>query len=46
MFYCRLLDIEEMLGKVKWGGVKIGERKCYTLEYADDLVLMMKGKKS
>lgn len=31
------------MGRVKWGGVKLGER-CYTLEYADDLVLMTEGK--
>lgn len=32
-----------MLGRVKWGGLKIGEKRCYTLGYADDLVLMAKG---
>lgn len=28
------------MGKVKWGGIRIGGRRIYTLAYADDMVLM------
>lgn len=28
------------MGKMKWGGVRLGERKIYTLAYADDVVLL------
>lgn len=35
-----VLTAEEEMAKVKWGGVKIGEKKIYTLAYADDMVLM------
>lgn len=28
------------MGKVKWGAVKIGGKKIYSLAYADDLVMM------
>lgn len=28
------------MGKVKWGDVRIGEKKVYTLAYAGDMVLM------
>lgn len=28
------------MGKVKWGGIRLGEEKVYSLLYADDLVLM------
>lgn len=27
-------------GKVKWGGIKIEEKRIYTLAYADDIVLL------
>lgn len=26
--------------KVKWGGVKLGDRRIYILVYADDIVLL------
>jgi len=35
-----IADLEEMMGKVKWGGVKLGEKRIYTLAYADDIVLL------
>lgn len=28
------------MGRVKWGGVKLGEGRVYTLAYADDMVLL------
>lgn len=35
-----LADLEEELGRVKWGGVKIGGEKVYALAYAHDIVLV------
>lgn len=36
-----IADLEEMMGKVKWGGLKLGEKRIYTLAaYADDIVLL------
>lgn len=29
------------MGKVKWGGVKLGEGKVYTLAYTDDIVFLL-----
>lgn len=39
-----MADTEEALGKVKWGGLKIGERRIYSLAYADDMMLLAEGK--
>lgn len=39
-----IADIEKEIGKVKWDGIKVGERKVYTLAYADDMVLMAEEK--
>lgn len=38
LFNILLPDIEEEMGTVKWGGVRIGEKRIYTL--AHDLVMM------
>lgn len=38
LFNILLADIEEEMGRVKWGGVRIGEKRIYTL--AHDLVMM------
>lgn len=36
-----IADLEEMMGKVKWGGLQLGEKRIYTLAaYADDIVLL------
>jgi len=35
-----LVDLEEELGKVKWGEVKISKERVFSLLYADDMVLM------
>lgn len=43
LFNLLLTDAEEFLGRVKWGEVRIGERRLYSLAYADDIVLMAEG---
>lgn len=40
VFNIVIADLEKEMGKVKWGGVRVGERKIYTLAYADDIVLL------
>jgi len=35
-----IADMEEEMGKVKWGEVKIGDKRIYTLAYADNIVLL------
>jgi len=40
LFNILIADIEEEMKKVKWGGVKLGEGRVYSLAYADDVVLM------
>jgi len=35
-----IADLEEVMGKVKRGGVKLGGKRIYTLAYADDIVLL------
>lgn len=40
LFNIVIADLEMEMGKVKWGGVRVGERKIYTLAYADDIVLL------
>lgn len=44
LFNIVMADTEEALGKVKWGGLKIGERRIYSLAYADDIMLLAEGK--
>lgn len=43
LFNILLADAEEFFGRVKWGGIRIGEKKIHSLAYADDMVLMAKG---
>lgn len=40
LFNILIADLEEKMGKVKWGGVKVNKDKIYTLAYADDIVLL------
>jgi len=40
LFNLVLADLEEKMRRVRWGGVKLGEEKVYSLLYADDMVLM------
>ncbi|XP_025993782.2 uncharacterized protein LOC113004505 [Solenopsis invicta] len=40
LFNLVLADLEEEMGKVRWGGVVLGEERIYSLSYADDIVLL------
>jgi len=40
LFNIMIADLKEEIKKVKWGGIKIGEERVYTLAYADDIVLL------
>ena len=40
LFKLLIADLEEEMRKGRWGRVKLGEEKIYTLAYADDVVLM------
>jgi len=40
LFNLLIVDMEEELGRIKWGGVKLGEDRIYSLAYADDIVLL------
>lgn len=41
LFNILTADLEEKLGKVKKGGIKIGEKRICTLAYTDDMVLLV-----
>ncbi|XP_076659971.1 uncharacterized protein LOC143363245 [Halictus rubicundus] len=40
LFTLLLADMDEVLEKGRWGGVKLGERKVFTLAYADDVAMV------
>jgi len=40
LFNMLLADLEEEMGKIKWGGIKVGDGRMYTLLYANDMVLL------
>jgi len=40
LFNIVIADLVEKMGRVKWGGIRLGERNIYTLAYADDIVLL------
>ncbi|XP_071568694.1 uncharacterized protein [Temnothorax nylanderi] len=40
LFNIMLADMEEEMGRVKWGGIRLGGKRIYTLAYADDVVLI------
>lgn len=44
LFNILLADLERQIGKVKWGGVRLEERRIFTLEYTDDMVLLAENK--
>jgi len=35
-----IADLEEEMGKVRWGGVQLGGGRIYSLAYADNIVLL------
>jgi len=43
LFNIMIADLEEEMGRVKWGGIKLGEERIYSLTYADDVVLLAEG---
>jgi len=43
LFNIMLAELEEEMGNVKWGGVRLEKGRVYTLAYADDLVLLAEG---
>jgi len=43
LFNIMLADMEEEMGKVKWGGVRLGDKRAYTLAYADDMMMLAEG---
>lgn len=45
LFNILILDIEEDLVRVRWGGVRIRGKRMYTLAYADDMVIMAEEEK-
>jgi len=40
LFNILIVDLEEKMRKVKWGGVRLGEERIYSLAYADNVVLV------
>lgn len=40
LFNLLTANLEERMGKVKWGGVKVKGERIYSLSYADDMVLL------
>ncbi|KMQ87820.1 hypothetical protein RF55_12808 [Lasius niger] len=40
LFNILIADIEGDIEKGRWGGLKLKDRKIYTLMYADDIVVM------
>lgn len=40
LFNVVIADLEEEMGKIKWREIKLGDRRIYTLGYADDIVLL------
>lgn len=44
LFNLLVADMEKEMRKIKWGGVKLGEDRVYTLAYSDDMVLLAENK--
>jgi len=40
LFNILIADLEEDLSRVKWGGLRLGEKRIWSLAYADDVVLV------
>lgn len=43
LFNLLMADLKKKMGRMKWGGVRLGEDRVYTLAYADDMVLVTEG---
>lgn len=43
-FNILLADIEEDIRNGRWGSIRLGKQKVFTLTYADDLVLLVESK--
>lgn len=43
LFSVLVVNLEQEMSKVRWGGEKIEKERVYTLSYADDIVLIAKG---
>lgn len=41
LFNILLADLERQIGKVKWGGVGLEERRMFTLEYTDGYMVLL-----
>jgi len=44
LFNIVIADLEDDLARGRWGGIKLGEGKIYSMAYADDMVLMAEEK--
>lgn len=42
LFNLVLADLEEIMEKVRWGGIKLRKGRIYTLEFGDDVVMLAK----
>jgi len=40
LFNIVIADLEEVMGRVKWGGIEVEKKRIYSLAYADDIVLL------
>jgi len=40
MFNLLIANLEEEMGKIRWGRIKLGGERIYSLAYADDVVLL------
>lgn len=40
LFSLLVADLEEVMSRVKWGGVRVGGSRLYSLAYADDIVVL------
>lgn len=39
LFNVVIANLEEVFRRVRWGGIKLGGKKIYSLAYADDMVM-------
>jgi len=44
LFNVLIADLEEELGKVRWGGIRLGGEVIFSLAYADDVILLAEKK--